>query len=98
MKKILLLVLFLESCFCSFAQFQQQKADSVCVLIKKYFNETNVEQLYALCGKDFQKQLTLEALRLVCKNNLFPFGMIKEAIFESSANGLYKYKAVFKTV
>ena len=98
MKNILLLVLFLESGFRSSAQFQQQKSDSVCLLIKKYFNETNVEQLYALCGKDFQKQLTLEALRLVCHNNLFPLGMIKEAIFESSANGLYKYKTVFTTV
>jgi CubicO group peptidase (beta-lactamase class C family) len=98
MKNILLLVLFFESSFCSFAQFQQQKSDSVCVLIKKYFNETNVEQLYALCGKEFQKQLTLEAFRLVCRNNLFPLEKIKETIFESSANGLYKYKAVFTTV
>ena len=98
MKKILFLLLLLPASFCCIAQSQQQKTDSVCGLVKEYFNERNVEQLYGLFGKEYQKQLTLETLRQVCENNLFPIGEIKETVFESTANGINKYKAVFASL
>lgn len=96
MKFLLFLLLSLSTNFCCMAQLQ--KIDSVCRLVKKYFNDKDVVQLYGLCGKDFQKQLTLENLRQVCENNLFPTGVIKETVFESSESGLNKYKVVFASV
>lgn len=74
---------------------QQQKIDSVCQLVKKYFNGKNAEQLYALGGESFKNALSADAFKTVCQNNLFPLGEIKETVFENYENGLSKYKAVF---
>ncbi len=95
MKKAIFLVLLLSVCVSPFAQSQQKRIDSVCFLVKKYFNEKNADGLYLLGGEAFHKQLPLETFRQVCKDNLFPLGVIKETVFENNTNGVSKYKAVF---
>lgn len=77
---------------------QQQKNDSVCALVKRYFNEKNTSQLYDLGGEAFKNALTADAFRMVCEDNLFPIGEIKETVFEKYQTGLSKYKAVFASV
>ncbi len=98
MRKILPLLTLVMMNLVSCAQPQQQKTDSVCVLVKKYFNEKDVQKLYDLTGEDFKKQLPLETFKNICNTNLFPIGEMKEAIFESNTNGVSKYKAVFASV
>ncbi|MGI8950949.1 MAG: serine hydrolase domain-containing protein [Chitinophagaceae bacterium] len=98
MKKIIIVILLLALNFFSFSQTQQQKIDSVCVLVKKYFNEKNVQQLYNMAGAAFRKELSLETFEKVCDNNLFPLGEIKETVFEKNNEGVSKYKAVFNSV
>lgn len=80
------------------AQTQQQKTDSTCALVKKYFNEKDPQKLYDLTGEGFHKQQSWETFKNVSNTNLFPLGEIKETIFESSTNGVSKYKAVFASV
>lgn len=77
---------------------QQEKIDSVCVLVKKYFNAKDVGNLYALAGDAFQKQLPAATFKQVCDNNLFPLGEMKDVQFESFTGGVSKYKAVFAAV
>lgn len=77
---------------------RRQRNDSVCALIKKYFNEKNTSRLYDLGGEGFKNALTAEAFRTACENNLFPIGEIKETITESYENGLSKYKVKFSSV
>jgi len=99
MKKILLLLMFQYiSNLISAQDNQQQKIDSVCVLIKKYFNEKNSSQLYVLGGEIFKNSLSADAFKTVCDNNLFPLGEIKETVFENYGNGVSRYKAVFNSI
>ena len=99
MKKIFLLLIFPCISICSFAQNSNQyKVDSVCQLVKKYFNEKNSSQLYALTGAAFKNALSPDAFKTVCDNNLFPLGEIKQVVYEKNENGVGKYKAVFGSV
>jgi CubicO group peptidase (beta-lactamase class C family) len=95
MKKILLLLCWLTFSYCCIAQTEKDKTDSICSLVKKYFNEKDDVQLYSLAGETFKQQLKSETFSKICKENLFPLGEMKETILESSLNGLNKYKAVF---
>jgi CubicO group peptidase (beta-lactamase class C family) len=77
---------------------QRQKTDSVSLLVLKMFNEKDAAGLYALTGDTFKKALSYENFLLVCNNNLFPLGEIKEVSFEKETNGICKYKSVFSTM
>lgn len=100
MRKILLFIAILTTQTACFSQqsTQQQKTDSVCLLLKQYFNAKDVDKLYALAGEDFKKQLPPPTFKQVCDNNLFPLGEMKDAVYEKTMNGVSKYKAVFATV
>ena len=97
MNKLLPLLAMLMVTPAIFAQTQQQKIDSVCKLVKQYFNAKDAENIYALTGADFHKQLPPETFKQVCTNNLFPLGELKETVFENITDGVGKYKAVFAT-
>lgn len=77
---------------------EQQKIDSVCQLVKQYFNEKNATKIYELTGEAFQKQLTPEAFKNIADNNLFPLGEMKSTEFENHADGISKYKAAFASM
>jgi CubicO group peptidase (beta-lactamase class C family) len=77
---------------------QQQKIDSVCKLVKQYFNEKNDSKVYELTGESFRKELSPEAFKNIFDNNLSPLGEMMKAEFESLANGVAKYKAVFSSM
>lgn len=96
MKIIPVLFVFLTITGVATAQSsQQQKTDSVCLLVKKFFNEKSVEKLYQLTGEAFQKQIDPEKFKSIAENNLFPLGEMKETTFEKNVNGASVYKAVF---
>ena len=95
MKKIFIILFVSINSIC---YAQQQKIDSVCRLVKKYFNEKNTDSMYALTGSDFRKELTADAFISVCNNNLFPLGEMKQTILESYDGGIAKYKAIFNSV
>lgn len=96
MKKIIpLIVMVTMQAGCFSQSSQQQKVDSVVVLVKQYFNAKNIDGLYSLAGEDFKKQLSPGSFKQVCENNLFPLGELKDAIYEKQVNGVSKYKAVF---
>jgi CubicO group peptidase (beta-lactamase class C family) len=74
---------------------QQQKADSVFLLVKKYFNEKNTDAIYGLAGVNFKKDLSLVTLKNLFDNQLYPLGEIKESAFISFKNNkiaTYKLK------
>ena len=73
---------------------QQEKTDSVCILVKKYFNEKNPAKIYGLTGEAFRKELSPEAFKTVCDNNLFPLGEMNKTEFENQAGGVSTYKTV----
>jgi CubicO group peptidase (beta-lactamase class C family) len=97
MRKIVPFLILIIMNLASQAQTQQQKVDSVCTLVKKYFNEKNAQKLYDLAGDNFHKQLTWETFENISNTNLFPRGEMKETIFEGNTSGVSKYKAVFAT-
>ena len=64
MKKIFLLLTLISMDKLLPAQtIQQQKVDSVCQLVKQYFNEKNATKIYELTGDAFNKQLSLEVFK-----------------------------------
>jgi hypothetical protein len=99
MKKMVVIMIFPFLSQLTLAQdIRQIKTDSVCSLVKQYFNQKKINQLYALTGKNFKNSLSQEAFANICNNNLFPLGELKETVFESYENGVSKYKAVFYSV
>ncbi|MHA4808999.1 serine hydrolase domain-containing protein [Flavitalea flava] len=99
MKSVPFLFFLLFISFSAFSQTsQQQKTDSICALVKKYFNEKSADKLYQLTGQSFQKQLSPEQFQTISENNLFPLGEIKETLFKKNVNGISFYKADFNTV
>ena len=95
MKKAILICCCVIACSISFAQkTQQEKIDSVCELVKKYWAEKNPDKIYDMAGELFRQQLSPENFKTVCNQKLFPLGEMKTN-FESSANGINKYKAIF---
>jgi hypothetical protein len=98
MRKILTILVLITMSLISCAQVQQQKVDSACALVKKYFNEKAALKLYDLTGEGFRKQLPWETFNNICNTNLFPLGEMKETIFEGNTNGVSKYKSVFAAV
>jgi CubicO group peptidase (beta-lactamase class C family) len=98
MKKILPFLLLIIMHQVVLAQAQQQKLDSVCALVKKYFNKKDPQKLYDLTGEGFHKNIPWESFNSICFTNLFPLGAMTETIFEGYINGVTKYKAVFPTV
>src|SRR6478672_1969748 len=99
MKKIYFILLFTFIASFLFGQgTQQEKIDSVCVLVKKYFNEKNSSRIYELGGEAFRNSLSVDAFKTICNNNLFPLGEIKKTVFENYDNGVSKYKAVFGSI
>ena len=99
MKKLfLLLTLISMDNLLSAQNSQQQKIDSVCQIVKQYFNEKNATKIYELTGEAFQKQLTPEAFKNIADNNLFPLGEMKSTEFENHADGISKYKAAFASM
>ena len=99
MKLISVLSIFLTLSYVSCAQSpQQQKTDSVCLLIKEYFNEKSVDKLYQLTGQEFRQQLPPEQFKSITENNLFPLGEMKSTLFEKNVNGVSFYKADFASM
>ncbi|HTD98980.1 MAG TPA: serine hydrolase domain-containing protein [Mucilaginibacter sp.] len=75
---------------------QQQKNDSVFVLVKKYFNERQAESIYTLAGAQFQKEINPETFKNVADRQLFPLGPIRESSLISFLNNkLSTYKLTF---
>jgi hypothetical protein len=97
MKKTIIIFFLVFSTVVVFAQnAQQEKTDSVCQLVKRYWAEKNADKLYEMAGDAFRQQLSLENFKAVCADKLFPLGEMKTT-FESFANGVNKYKAEFSS-
>ena len=97
-KVILLLSLILSDKFLPAQDSQQQKIDSICQLVKQYFNEKNSTKIYDLTGESFRKQLSLNVFQSLSENNLFPLGEMKSTEFESYADGVSKFKVSFTSM
>ena len=74
---------------------QKDKIDSVCQLVRKYFNQKNSSAIYDLAGEGFHKALSADAFNNICNQNLFPLGEMKEPILENFSNGVSKYLVTF---
>jgi len=75
---------------------QQQKVDSVFLLVKLYFNSKNADAIYNLTGDNFQKELGINAFSDVANKTLFPLGAMKESSLISFVNNsLAAYKVGF---
>ncbi len=100
MKSAFFIVLFFILSFSASAQSrQQQKVDSVFILVKKYFNLKNADALYNMAGDDFQKELSIDAFSQVASKNLFPLGEIKESSLMSFVNNnTATYKLKFDSI
>jgi CubicO group peptidase (beta-lactamase class C family) len=96
MKKILLFTVFLYIGNILYGQsIQQQKTDSVCMLLKAYFNEKQDSKIYTLTSEAFKTSLSADAFKSFFVNNLFLLGKINEIVFENYVDGIGKYKAAF---
>jgi CubicO group peptidase (beta-lactamase class C family) len=72
---------------------QQQKTDSVYRLVKKAFNEKDVNAIYALAGENFKKAVDVEGFRSVTEKQLFPMGAIRRdslISFNNNKDATYK--------
>ena len=95
MKNAILICCCIIICSTSFAQkTQQEKIDSVCELVKKYWAEKNPDKIYDMAGELFRQQLSAENFKTICNQKLFPMGEMATN-FEGFANGINKYKAIF---
>lgn len=72
---------------------QQQKTDSIYRLVKKAFNEKDVNAIYALAGENFKKAVAFDAFRNVAEKQLFPMGAIRRdslISFNNNKDATYK--------
>jgi len=99
MRYLAAVILFLLT-YTAFAQTrQQQKVDSVFMLVKLYFNSKNADAIYNLTGDSFQKELSINAFSDVANKTLFPLGAMKESsMINFVNNSLAAYKVDFSTV
>jgi CubicO group peptidase (beta-lactamase class C family) len=67
--------------------------DSVSELVKKYVNLRDAESIYRLGGSNFQKAISEADFKNFCSTRLFPLGEIGALEFESTKDGISKYKA-----
>jgi CubicO group peptidase (beta-lactamase class C family) len=75
---------------------QQQKTDSVFLLIKKYFNAKQIDSIYSLTSEHFKKNVSPEAFKDVSK--FFSLGEIKQSSFTRLDNNkIAYYKLIFNT-
>ena len=95
MRRFLLSFILVCCVMVLFSQNDQQKIDSVCSLLKKYFNSKDVNGLYGLTGQAFQKVLSAARFREISTTNLFPLGEMLQAVYEKEQDGVSKYKVVF---
>jgi CubicO group peptidase (beta-lactamase class C family) len=95
MRKHLLILFLLSLNTISFSQNTEEKIDSVCGLLKIYFNNKDITSVYQLTGQAFKKAIPPERFRDICNNNLFPMGEMVQAVFETHKDGVNKYKTVF---
>ena len=78
---------------------QQQKVDSVFVLVKKYINLKNADAVYNIAGSEAQKQISINALNDFFTRQIFPLGQIKESSLISFVNNsTANYKLNFDSV
>lgn len=99
MKRLLCLLLFCVSAFCSMGQTDlKQKTDSVFRMIEKDINEKKADDLYELTGDTFRGSFTREAFKGFCTNNLFPLNNITGSSLEAFDNNLCRYKISFAAI
>ncbi|WP_184546029.1 serine hydrolase domain-containing protein [Mucilaginibacter sp. FT3.2] len=78
---------------------QQRKTDSVFVLVKSYFNNRQIDSLYALTGESFRKQLSRDAFKAVANQQLSPLGGMNASSLVSFVNNkVATYKVIFSSV
>jgi len=87
-----MLFLFIAVAFQVIAQSSKKgKADSVCLLVKKYINEKASDSLYQLTGSTFRSRVSAGAFRSTAAAWFAPLGIMEEAVFEQYAGGAGGY-------
>ncbi len=80
----------------SFAQnIQQQKNDSVFVLLKKYINSKDIDSIFDLTGKDYQKKSSKSNLSDFLTKQIFPLDQIIRSSALGYENKVSTYKLQF---
>lgn len=78
---------------------QQQKTDSVLLLVKKHFRTKDADSIYALTGSNFRNALSPGIFRNICFQQLFPLGEIKkDSLISFVNNKTATYKIQFAAV
>ncbi len=78
---------------------QQQKTDSVFVLVGKYLRTRDADSIYALAGEKFKQSLTPEMFKAVADQQLFPLGQIRQVALVSFVNNkVATYKVQFNVL
>ncbi|WP_337043039.1 serine hydrolase [Emticicia sp. 17c] len=93
MKKILLLLLLPLAVL---GQSNQQKIDSVRVLLEKAFNENDGTKIYTLTGESFRKEISEMELKHVIGMLYSQLGKWKTSEFKQITNGTALYKGIFE--
>jgi CubicO group peptidase (beta-lactamase class C family) len=102
-KLILRLIFILSLCFITdiiAAQSrQQQKTDSVFVLVGKYLRIKDADSIYALAGDKFKQSLSPAMFKAVADQQLFPLGEVRQVAVVSFVNNkIATYKVQFNVL
>jgi CubicO group peptidase (beta-lactamase class C family) len=82
--------------FSSVAQWPKQKqTDSVCALIKKYFNNKAYDSLYLLTGPTFHSRVSAGSFKSIAELEYPPMGNMENIVFEGHSQGTAWYKVIF---
>jgi CubicO group peptidase (beta-lactamase class C family) len=76
---------------------QQEKIEKIKETLIRYFNAKQSDSLYTMAGIAFKKQLSTEAFKTICEQQLFPLGNFQATEFEQMQKGVAKYKATFNS-
>lgn len=94
--KLILLLLFLIGALPAVAQLSRQKqTDSVCFLVRKYFNEKAYDSLYQLTGKTFRSRVSAGTFKVLAGLEFAPLGEMEQPVLEEYTNGMGWYKVFF---
>lgn len=100
MKRILVTAALLIGAYAANAQTkattpETAKLDSLMKLSQRYVNAQQPDSLYALMGKDFKKQISLEQAKQITTQIHDQLGSWNSHELKSVTDGVAKYRAVF---
>jgi hypothetical protein len=89
---ILITVVIVHAGFSQTGNTNQTTLDSISNIVIHYLQAKQTDSIYALAGERFKSQLSAEDFKSVSEKQVFPLNDFQHVTYNSTTNGINKYK------